>query len=109
MGWMIAGFYKKSKVLGWIGLYSLYFYVWQFKVTDFMKNIAEIVCGRIQISSPEVMVGVAFVLSLVVLVPLVILSDKYIPFMFGKKAKHHEENHGAAPDATAPGTADGRG
>jgi fucose 4-O-acetylase-like acetyltransferase len=77
---------KQSKFLTYIGVNSIAIYVWQFKIDEFMKNIAEIISNRLLWGMTEgTMPLLSFVLSLLVLLQIVNVTMKYIPQIYGKK------------------------
>jgi acyltransferase len=77
---------KQSKFLSYIGVNSIAIYVWQFKVDEFMKNISQLISNRLHLGlTDSTMTMLSFILSLIVLVPLVNLTMKYIPEIYGNK------------------------
>ena len=77
---------KQSKFLSYIGVNSIAIYVWQFKVDEFMKNISQLISNRLNLGlTDSTMPMLSFILSLIVLVPLVNLTMKYIPEIYGSK------------------------
>lgn len=83
--WCLAGILKKSKVLRWFGVNSIIVYVWQFKLAEFWKNIVEIMVEkRVIIPSDMLMTIVAFIASVICVVPIVVFSNKFFPYIYGK-------------------------
>ena len=61
-------------------------YVWQFSLTQFFKNIVEIIWVRLPIHVPEVLMTVCvFAICVLVMIPIVIFSNRFIPELYGKK------------------------
>ena len=83
--WYIADKLKNVDVLNWIGKNSIIIYVWQFKLAEFYKNIAEIVVGKVHVLYDDlVRTLIAFLLVIVTVIPIIIISNKYFPFIYGK-------------------------
>ena len=84
--WFVSDLLRNSKVLIWCGKNSIVIYVWQFSLTQFFKNVVEMICARIPIYIPEFLMTVCvFGVCVLVLIPIVIFSNRFIPELYGKK------------------------
>ena len=84
--WFVSDLLRNSKALIWCGKNSIVIYVWQFSLTQFFKNIVEIIWVRLPIHVPEVLMTVCvFAICVLVMIPIVIFSNHFIPELYGKK------------------------
>lgn len=89
--WTLAGLMANNRFLIWCGTNSIIIYVWQFILTQFMKNIVEILAGRLYLGCPDtVMAIMVFLLCVAMEIPIVQLSNRFIPEVYGKKRKIKE-------------------
>lgn len=51
--WVIADFMQKNMFLKWCGKNSIVIYVWQFVLTQFFKNVIEIIFNVTHVNSPD--------------------------------------------------------
>ena len=77
---------KNSVFLNWCGVNSIIIYVWNFVLTQFFKNIVEIVMVKVYPNCPHIIMTIfVFILCLLCVIPIVWLGNKYIPELYGKE------------------------
>lgn len=86
--WCLADILKENRFLRWCGLNSIVIYVWQFVLTQFFKNVVEMVRDKFYGNVPNIVMTVfVFLLCIIAIIPIVLLSNLYIPEIYGKKRK----------------------
>lgn len=84
--WLVSDLLRNSKALIWCGKNSIVIYVWQFSLTQFFKNIVEMIFVLIPIHIPEFfMTACVFIVCVLAVIPIVIFSNRFIPELYGKK------------------------
>lgn len=84
--WVIADFMQKNMFLKWCGKNSIVIYVWQFVLTQFFKNVIEIIFNVTHVNSPDfIMTVCVFGVCVFAVIPIVIFSNRFVPELYGKK------------------------
>jgi len=84
--WFVSDLLRNSKALIWCGKNSIVIYVWQFSLTQFFKNIVEMIFVRMAIHISEFFMTLfVFIVCVLVVIPIVIFSNRFIPELYGKK------------------------
>lgn len=84
--WIIADFGQNNLFLRWCGRNSIIIYVWQFMLTQFFKNIIEMIFSVENFECPNIiMTLLVFIVCVLVAIPIVIFSNRFIPELYGKK------------------------
>lgn len=84
--WMMAILCEHSRFCRWFGINSIIVYVWQFKLTELWKNLAEIFASKISVLSSDaiLMTVTAFAGTMICVMPIVWFSNRYVPFLYGR-------------------------
>lgn len=86
--WIAAGLFENNSFLKWCGMNSIIIYVWQFVLTQLMKNVVEILMSRIFPLCPTIVMSIIVLfLCIATVIPIVILSNQFIPELYGKMKK----------------------
>lgn len=84
--WIIADFVQNNLFLRWCGRNSIIIYVWQFMLTQFFKNIIEMIFSMANFKCPNIIMTVCvFIVCVLVVIPIVVFSNRFIPELYGKK------------------------
>ena len=84
--WIIADFVQNNLFLRWCGRNSIIIYVWQFMLTQFFKNIIEMIFSMANFKCSNIIMTVCvFIVCVLVVIPIVVFSNRFIPELYGKK------------------------
>lgn len=84
--WIIADFVQNNLFLRWCGRNSIIIYVWQFMLTQFFKNIIEMIFSMANFKCSNIIMTVCvFIVCVLVVIPIVAFSNRFIPELYGKK------------------------
>ena len=84
--WKLSGLLIENQFLEWCGRNSIVIYIWQFVLTGFMKNIVESLANLfLPDVQPLICTLLVFVICVVCVIPIVFLSNRFIPEIYGKK------------------------
>ena len=80
----LSMFLQNSKAINYIGVNCVGFYVWNFLTIKVLVNLVDKVFNYLNVNfnpAPEIM---GFALSMIVLFFLVRITNRYVPFVYGK-------------------------
>lgn len=84
--WIVADFMRKNVFFNWCGRNSIIIYVWQFVLTQFFKNVIEMFFTVAHFECPDIIMTLSvFIVCVLVVIPIVIFSNRFIPELYGKK------------------------
>ena len=84
--WIIADFGQSNLFLRWCGRNSIIIYVWQFMLTQFFKNIVEMIFSVANFECSNIIMTLfVFIVCVLVVIPIVIFSNRFVPELYGKK------------------------
>lgn len=86
LGWHL----KDNLYLEFLGKNSVIIYVLQFKVIQIVRRVVIILFSTLSESTVEyIQYLLIFIISTIILMTFTVVCDKYLGFLFGKKAKYH--------------------